>query len=752
MKNHKVSDGFPRLMHPSSNPGGGRIPNPEGPLPPLPEPIPIPDPQPVPFPEPRARLPEPIPHEFRHAEEFWPRFRSLREGCYLIRYSPFQTWPATLHYDGTMRVEREGRNTIASGDLYLHRYLHILRHLPQLMARRLERGDISLQPELRSILRVLPFEPNPANGIPIFARSRYRYYLCVTQILEWATLGNSFTLGFEMHRFDHSTNTWSNEGAFTARMTWTTAPPGYPSSSDYLTGQVKNSNGTVVGNLTMGWVSEYFRRAVIEIDRVSHSETPVDNGGGIDWRGIFEEVGWDIEVDVSDTSVTEPDPNDPDGFWSNAELHQEMLNWRDSSNLDVEWRYHLLCVRRLSYTSRGVMYDAYGGDSNNIPREGAGISSHWMIPNTATWGLVSGLRFGTATGPYFRTAVHEIGHAQGLYHNTVDNGIMNTTGTIAGNAVPPEQFPENVQWSHASDDQKRLRHMPDIWVRPGGFPFGQSYNTAPISPDDMCEEAPGLEVQVSALLDTVPLGAPVRVYFSLVNNTDQSLPVPASLSLKAGHVKGSVIDSNGTVRVFQSLILCIEEDELRLLEPGVSMAHSLTLLRGPQGALFPCSGVHKVVVEVSWDIRGIKIAVRGETSVMVTPPLNEAHARAAHILLSTPDSLLTLAIGGDHLKEGVEAIKAGIDDPVLRPHYAIVEAKRVGNRFGKRKADFKAAFQMIDDKTVLTGPEIRRAAQIAKKAGAEAESELGKKMVKAIKDKIDRVIADDEIVMMVRDL
>jgi predicted Zn-dependent protease len=45
------------------------------------------------------------------------------------------------------------------------------------------------------------------------------------------------------------------------------------------------------------------------------------------------------------------------------------------------------------------------------------------------------MRFGSATGPYFRTAVHEIGHAMGLYHNTADNGLMSTTDSIMGNAV-----------------------------------------------------------------------------------------------------------------------------------------------------------------------------------------------------------------------------------------------------------------------------------------------------------------------------
>lgn len=716
---------FPQPVRFSFSPVARRIPNPEGPLPPLPDPIPDPFPYPIPYPEPIHFLSEePLRrlYELEWPKRIWPMFRGLREGCYLIRYTPLQVWQkGFFHYDGTMRVQRDGTNTIASGDLYLH----------------------SLYP-----LRPSSPEPNPAAGIPIFPRAQYRYYLRVTKILEWYTLANSFTLEFELHRFDHTTNAWTNTETCTARMTWTAAPQGYPSSSDYLTGEVKNSSGAVVGGLTMGWVSQYLRRAVVEVDRVSQSEAPLENGSGIDWLEVFDQVGWDVDLVVSDSMVEEASGES----WSNAELHREMLNWRDPVSLDTEWRYHLLCVRRLDATSRGIMYDAYGGDSNNVPREGAAISSHWTIPNTATWGLVAGMRFGEATAPYFRTAVHEIGHAQGLYHNTVDNGLMNTTGTIAASATPPVQFPNNVQWSHASDDQKRLRHMPDIWVRPGGIPFGQSYNTTPISPDDMFEYAEGLELQVSSLLETVPIGAPVRINFKLVNTVDQAVMVPASLSLKAGHVQGKVVGPTGVVRTFRPLIICIEDDELHSLEPGRSMTHSLTLLRGAQGALFPSPGVYRVIVEVSWHVHGTEVGIMSEVSVMITPPVDEAHAVAALKILSCPDALLTLAIGGDHLQEGVEAIGVAMGNPVLRPHYAIVEAKRLGNRFGRRKGDFEAACRLIDDKAILSGSEIKRAAEIVQSAGPKAKGEEGKQIVKILKDKIKHAVADEGIVKAVESL
>lgn len=671
-----------------------------------------------------AGVPAPTP-----APRHIPRRRRLRAGCYLIRYTPLQRQALTrTHYDGTMRIQRDGANVIASGDLYLHR--------PTVLTRR-------AFPPPRSN------EPNPAAGIPVFPRSRYRYYVRVTKILEGWTTASSFALGFELHRFDAASKSFSNQGSFTAAMSWTAAPSGFPSSASYLTGQVTSATGTVVGQLTMGWVSSYLRKATLEIDRVSASEATLDSGTGIDWRDIFDQIGWDLSVDESDANLVEPSGDS----WSDAEMHAEMLARRDSANLDAEWRYHLLCVRRLDSTERGIMYDAFGGDSNNIPREGAGISSHWVIPNANPWGLVKGKRFGLATAPYFRTAVHEIGHAMGLYHNFVDLGFMCTTPEIATAATPPVQFPSNIQWSYAPDDAKRLRHMPDIWVRPGGIPFGAAYGTAPISPDDTVDEAEGLQLEVEPLLEAVPIGAPVRVNFTLENTTDEPMPVPASLSMKSGAVKGKVIDPSGTVRTFWPLVRCLETDEIKALPPGESMSNSATLLRGAQGALFTAPGVHHVVVEVEWTAGDFALRTAGETSVMVTPPVDDAHAQAALKVLTTPDSLLTLAIGGDHLEDGVAAIQAAIDNPVLRPHYGVVEAKRIGRRFRDRKPDLKAAAELLDEETIMSPAEIKRAAELFQPGNGRAVTQKQSKgIAKLLQDHMGETPVDDETKELIKAL
>lgn len=642
------------------------------------------------------------------------QLRSLRCGCYLVNYTPAGS--VLLTYDGTMRVECHSNGRTVSGDLYQRRLVV----LPVTLGFPISFPRILLGPG-----------PNPAAGIPILARSQYRYYLRVTQVLEYFTLSNKFTLGFQMYRFT-TPNSWTNEGTFTAEMAWTTAPAGYPSPGDFLAGDVKNAAGAVVGRLTMGWVSSRLRRATIELDRVSVSEAPLNNGAGIDWQDIFDTVGWQVSLDVSDTNIGEPSGES----WSDAEMHQAMLARRDAANLDAEWRYHVLSVRRLDSTSRGIMYDVAASDSNNVPREGAGISSHWTIPNADPWGLVKGQRFGSAAAPYFRTAVHEIGHALGLFHNTVDNGIMNTTDVIAASGTSTNPFPNNIQWTFAPDDAKKLRHYPDIFVRPGGTAFGTaSPFTPPITPTDLQVEVDALELRVLPLLEAVPIGAPVRVNLELINLSDQPQLVPGSLSLKGGFVSGTVTDPTGNVRTFMPLVHCVEEHPLRVLQPGETVTQSATLLRGGQGALFPAAGPHQITVDVRWPAGEAEIVVTGSTTVMVTAAVDESHARAANAILSTPDTLLTLVIGGDHLDEGIAAIRTALSDPVLRPHYAYIEAKRLATRFGKRKPQWERVEELIEDATVMSPAEVQKARKLVATAGAAAPA---KKLAKTLDHKAGR--------------
>lgn len=642
--------------------------------------------------------------------------RSVRCGCWLLSYRP--TGSALVAYDGTLRVECHSAGRTASGDLY-QRPVIFLPPVPTPVP------PVVRAPLARPIL--LP-PPNPAAGIPILPRSRYRYYVRVTSLPEYFYLGSSFGLGFELWRYT-APNSWALESTLNAAMARVSAPSGYPSASDYAEGDVRNSANVVVGRLSMGWLSKYFRKATIEIDTVAGSERPVTSGVGHDWASVMENLGWQVNVALSDTNVAEPSGDS----WSDAEMHAAMLARRATVNLDAEWRYHVLAVKRIDSTPRGIMYDSGGTDSNHVPREGIGIASHWTID--PGWGTVSGQRFGTASAPYFRTAVHEIGHAMGLFHNFSDLGFMCTSDTIAAAGTPAVPFPNNIQWSYHPDNLKQLRHYPDPFVRPGSVAFGgASMTTPPITPADLEVDVGGLALEVEPLLAEIPIGAPVRIDFRLVNRGDRPLSVPADLSLKGEAVAGHVVDPGGAERSFRTVVRCAEDRSFVALAPGEAMIESITLMRGAEGALFATPGVHRVVLEVHWESEGMIATVGGETSVMVTGAVDASHAAAAHKVLSTPDAHLVLAIGGDHLSDGIVAIQAALDSPTLRPHFAVVEAKRLGRRFGSRKANLKAAADLIDSGTVMSGSEIGKMAAIAGAASAAVAKDLGKTLKSKAKD------------------
>jgi hypothetical protein len=122
-------------------------------------------------------------------------------------------------------------------------------------------------------------------------------------------------------------------------------------------------------------------------------------------------------------------------------------------------------------------------------------------------------------------------------------------------------------------------------------------------------------------------------------------------------------------------------------------------------------------VEVRWNVQGIDRIVEGSADVMVTGATDQAHAEAALKVLSSADALLTLALGGDHLKDGVEAIGAALANPVLRPHYAYIEAKRLAERFGQRGPDPKAS--KLLEGCVMSDAEKRKAGRLFKAAAAK---------------------------------
>jgi hypothetical protein len=652
----------------------GRIPNPQGPPPPLPNGLPF------------------LARDYRaglgDTSDSGPMTpaRTLRGGCYFVRYTPLQTSPTrpgAIHYLGTLRVHRVGATLTVSGDLYLR---HVSAGSPDDAAR----------------------EPDPADGIPVFPRADYRYYLRATGVSDSPGTQESFTLTFELFRFNAAVSAWTNDGVSTVQLSWTTAPPGYPSGADYLTGDVRNSAGSVTGTLSLGWVSPFLRRSTVEIDRVPDGVVPRTNGSADHgWEQVFAAVGWELTVIESDDTVVETSGES----WDDAEMHTAMLEYRDRRHglLDVEWRYHLLCVRLLDKSERGIMYDNAAVDVNSTAREGVGIACDWVYePDEPSWGDLRGKRFGDDEPTYFRTAVHELGHAMGLYHNASDNGFMNTTDVIARRARPGRPFPQNIRWAFHPDDEKRLRHMPDVWVRPGGVQFGEDYSVAPIAADDLVQRPEGVRLEVCPVEELLPFGAPARVDFTLVNGSTAPVLAPATLSLRGGTVRGKVIDPAGTVRTFLPLVPCVDEQPLRLLEPGEQVSHSRPSPTGPRRAVPQRRAApHR---------RGGPVGRR-----RLTPwPHRLGHgprdgggvgrARAGGVRDPVdPDTMLAIAAAAD-VGGGFQAIERAASDPTLGPHYAWLDAKRTlqGHRTAAEEPRRHALERLAGGDVVVSSAERRR--------------------------------------------
>jgi Matrixin len=390
-------------------------------------------------------LPERLQEESRRAQTGGPL---LADGCYFLAFGLLDT----ANVLGTLWVESHSGRLFVSGDLY----------------------DFEPGKDDKPVGEI----PPRGDGIPIFPIADYRHYMRVMKI---EPADGGFVLTFEAHLFIPKVNgaldgsdtpPWRFEATYIARMMRAEAPSGYPSPGMFFVGDVSTPDelsmaGHMIGKMQLGWMSPALRRAVIEIDRVAESESPENNGAGVSWKSIFDPIGWEVTTIVSDGIVMKY--GGP--AWTVDEGHAAMLAYRDKSDLDAEWRYHILAVQQIAFSGgeRGIMYDHNG--FNGVPREGLLLASHYIFPeDEPRWGALRGARAGE-TVAFFRTAVHEIGHAMGLDHSP-GFGFMRPTDGIAESAPADMPFPSNIVWAFAPDDEHLLRHLPDIIVRPGGPDMG----------------------------------------------------------------------------------------------------------------------------------------------------------------------------------------------------------------------------------------------------------------------------------------
>ena len=697
----------------------------------------------------------------------------LKAGCYLICYTLDTPEPDVIHYDGTLRVqwvdkqgndiqEKSQSNGADAWDKDQLAYM-------------LASGDLYAHLNDRPVTELSADNTDPIL-IPVFPRDEYQFYLCVKSVPCWSITPVGFNMVIESHSYDRKQRLWYPEGQFIAKMTWQLPPPGFPPDAIHATGHVYQKRGEHNGTLTMTWISKYFRRAKLVIhgaikeklrgSQKTLSETVVTGKSALE----FAKLNWQLEADVVENeSYLVRNSKSLEDPWTQGELLQVMKAIRQKLQPDQLWRYDLLCVPKLMGDERGVtLYDseATADPSNRHVRELATIAADAKFPPAK--GLNGDLYdYGTAATKtlrsqprlFLRTAMHELGHAMGLGHNSSENGFMMTTDALArvDNQQSGKKFPENAKFEFSSGDVQRLRHWPDVLVRPGTDADGAILPaiTVPVFPDPGQDEKPSPKRELArdvclhaTPLDEVaevPLGAPVRIVFELICLGDEAR-VPTEPSLRSGALAIRVTAPDGSVR---SVVPMINDDDAgklgkiarvpsrrnsaeqdkRVASHPDRIPAAVTLLNDDNRPLFPSPGEYTLQLEVSWwnrDLadkgRGVEYFVEDQTKVTITPPLTPDHVEAARLVLNTPELQEVLVRQLTSFDAANEALEKALDCNALEPHFAYIEFRVQADHLVAVKGDLEPAFKVLLDaykpekkpprKPFLTNSERERAQEI----------------------------------------
>lgn len=584
--------------------------------------------------------------------------------------------------------------------------------------------------------------------IPIFPRDDYRFHLRARAVRPWVHGG--FDLTLESHEFRDGR--WRPPHSIELRLAWLQAQGQDFNPFDSLEGEVRLSGGPRIGRVRLTWVSSSLRRAIVELDTIGGLRAPTearqqDGTFRSDWRTAFEPAGWLIDHHKSDQPVTAPSQ-----VWAEFELQQALPALRDSNDTDHEWRYHVFCVGQLEDQSRGYQFDARGTDGKQGYFESIVLAAHFKFPDDPEWGGVKDTLL-QDTALYFRVAVHEVGHAMKLEHNESNCGFMATTDGILQEALRRSRSSPNIldciSWSFAPADLERLRHWPDIVVRPGGhverLPIPGIDSTTPehsteLEPDVV--RPAGLVLVLNPIAEWFPIGAPVRIDLRLENRGKDTHYVP-KLRLKAGTLSGWVRRGDSTFG-FLTLARTLDNQRLDRLGPGESATGSISLLRGPDGALFGEPGPSQVTVKLDWFHEGRRHGLFGTTSVNISTWIDDDHRKSATRLITTKDTLAGFAIGGDGFADGNQAINLALANPVLRPHFAVIRFRRMirdaANQTGNLGRLLRELCAPDANTFILADTEVRRLADLLLAVNHRGREGLGtEKMLVALRLIVGRI-------------
>jgi hypothetical protein len=592
----------------------------------------------------------------------------LPDGCYRFSFTPS---PSQGVYRGTLRVDRAEGRLVVSGDLYFY---------PPVLGGTDERprdASSALPDPVRAVPPVLR-----KYGIPIYPRKLYHFYLRATKVtLKSVSQGGKCfaTITFEQYKYTHPpANQFDGTfppapGTKTVTIRFAlTPPPTSPWPGNYYTGQWLEGNVSK-GAITLGWVSKHFRKCTIEvdtlIDAVAPQPVPALSGPANENFGtMLASAGWSASVIYDQTQIPKPanQPNHKD-CWNDGPLHGLMASVRKpTTNLDAEWRLHLLVVPARMGCSRGRMYDSIG-----VPREGvvSFCDDGYPSDDSSFFGAAENKMQRQVPRAFIRSASHELVHGFNQIHQEqeggADNSIMTTTPSVAdvlatATTGDPGIFPNDIKLAVNQNVRHHMIHFPDPVVRPGGHTFASWASGASVPSADRFRLGPDVAtLSVAARAPQIELGEPAAISWELTNTSDQPLPAPSEVTQESLYGRITVIDSSGRRRQISPFVIECEASKITTLEPGDSRTASTRLFWAGDGFAFERPGRYTVEVSIDWTVEGRPLSVVAETPVFVNYPTSSLDNDAAARLLN-PEVGKWVALGGGapHLTEAVAALNA----------------------------------------------------------------------------------------------
>ncbi|MFE9634027.1 hypothetical protein [Streptomyces sp. NPDC006463] len=472
-----------------------------------------------------------------------------------------------------------------------------------------------------------------------------------------------------------------------------------------------NDGGGPSASYLCSFVSPHFRSVQLEQDSVAGTVPFVSYDTGslprppssparvLTVPAAYAEAG--IEIQIAGTpNVIPTDAAGPDQRWSDAELHNAMVNhfslWRDAPRWQV---WQLLATSYVKDGIRGIMFDAGGA----FQRQGF-AAFHDAIKGEDP----------ASRRAQLRTHVHELGHAFNLLHSWQKN-LANPPQPLGPNGgfgdrswmnyvqnyqpPPPAPGGEAAYWADfpfqfTDSELVHLRHGFYRDVIMGGNPFGVGAAEIDVDLfDDPVIDNSGLTLELRSN-GSFLFGEPVVIELKLATTDLRGCVTHGRLHPKDGFVTVAIRTPSGGAKVYRpTLIRCVDQELQTVLDADRSAIYESAYIGyGKDGFYFQQPGRYQLRAQY-YAADGSRVLSQVH-QLTVRSPRTDADEAVAELMSGDEQGTLFYLLGShaESLKSGNEALDEVLDhypDHPLAVYSRLVKGFNAARDFKDLTADKK---------------------------------------------------------------